>query len=83
MAYIPLFPECTTEGDSVEEAFAMAQESLELALEDPRDIDLECPDLAYADHVVIGTVEVEVPPRLEPARNASDPVATPNAGVQE
>ena len=60
VAYMPLFPGCTTEGDSVEDAFRMAKESLELALYEPDDIDLWALD-AYSEDVVIGTVEIDFP----------------------
>ena len=33
VAYFPLFPRCTTQGETVEETLRDAQESLELALE--------------------------------------------------
>lgn len=61
VAFIPLFPECTTEGSTVAEALAMAKESLELALEVPTEDDLERVGLLDVDHVVIGKIEVEVP----------------------
>ena len=61
VAFMPLFPSSTTEGDTVEEALQNARESLELALEDPTDTDLECLDLSHATHIVIGEVEVVVP----------------------
>ena len=60
VAFLPLFPSCTTEGDTVEETLRNAKESLELALEAPTDIDLECLDHSHATHIVIGEVEVEV-----------------------
>ena len=63
VAFMPLFPSCTTEGDTVEEALRNAKESLELALEEPNDTDLECLTLSHAKHLVIGEVEVEVPNR--------------------
>ena len=53
VAYIPLFPSCTTEGETVEETLKNAKESLELALEDPNDTDLECLTLSRATHVVL------------------------------
>ena len=61
VAFMPLFPSCTTEGDTVEEALQNAKESLAFALEDPSDTDLECLTLSHATHIVIGEVEVEVP----------------------
>lgn len=60
VAYMPLFPGCTTQGNSVEDALRMAKESLELALYEPDEFDLWALD-AYSPEVVVGTVEVEFP----------------------
>ena len=68
VAFIPLFPECTTQGDTVEEALKNAKESLELALEVPAEDDLERVELLNVDHVVVGAIEVEVP-KLAAARD--------------
>ena len=61
VAYIPLFPSCTTQGESVDETLQNAKESLELALEEATDTDLECLEYSHAKHIVVGEVEVEVP----------------------
>ena len=63
-AFMPLFPSCTTEGYTVEEALKNAKESLELALEESTLDDLECLGYSYPAHVVIGHVEVEVPSQV-------------------
>ena len=60
-AFIPLFPSCTTEGDTAEEALKNAKESLELALEETKPDDMECLDYSHPSHIVVGEVEVEVP----------------------
>ena len=60
MAYMPLFPSCITQGDTVEDAFRMAKECLELALYEPDEFDLWALD-AYSEDVVVGTVEIEFP----------------------
>lgn len=60
-AFMPLFPSCTTEGYTVEEALKNAKESLELALDESEPDDLECLEYSHPGHVVIGQVEVEVP----------------------
>ena len=65
VAVMPMFPHCTTQGETVAHALAMAKECLELNLEDPSDWDLFDLDHAYSQHVVVGTVEVEVPVRPE------------------
>lgn len=61
VAFMPLFPSCTTEGETVEETLKNAKESLELALEDPTDTDLECLEISHAKYTIVGEVEVEVP----------------------
>ena len=60
-AFMPLFPSCTTEGDTVEEAMKNAKESLELALEESKPDDLECLEYSHPAHIVVGEVEVQVP----------------------
>ena len=69
VAYMPLFPGCTTQGDTPEEAFRMAQESLELSLFEPDEFDLWALD-AYSDEVVVGTVEIEFQSYLAPTGNS-------------
>jgi predicted RNase H-like HicB family nuclease len=64
VAFMPLFPSCTTEGDTAEEALKNAKESLELALEETKPDDLECLDYSHPGHVVVGEVEVEVPEKV-------------------
>jgi predicted RNase H-like HicB family nuclease len=64
VAFIPLFPSCTTEGDTVEDTLKNAKESLELALEEPSDTDLECLEISHAEYIVVGEVEVEVPGKV-------------------
>lgn len=65
VAFMPLFPNCTTEGETIEESLKNAKEALELALEAPSDIDLECLDHSHAEYVVVGEVEVEVPGKVK------------------
>jgi predicted RNase H-like HicB family nuclease len=65
VAVMPTFPHCTTQGDTVSHALAMAKESLELNLQEPTDWDLFDLDHAYSEHVVVGTVEVDAPERPE------------------
>ncbi len=60
VAYMPLFPGCTTQGESVEDALRMAKDSLELALYDPDEFDLWALD-AYSEDVTVSTVEIEFP----------------------
>ena len=69
VAVMPMFPHCTTQGDTVSHALAMAKECLELNLEDPSDWDLFDLDHAYSEHVVVGTVEIELP--IRPEKGAS------------
>lgn len=72
VAVMPTFPHCTTQGDSVGHALAMAKECLELNLQEPTDWDLFNLDNAYSEHVVVGTVEVDVPLLPEPAKHEED-----------
>ena len=60
VAYMPLFPGCTTQGESVEEALRMAKDSLKLALYEPDEFDLWALD-AYSEDVTVSTVEIEFP----------------------
>ena len=64
-AVMPMFPHCTTQGETVQHALAMAKESLDLNLLEPSDWDLFDLDHAYSEHVVVGTVEIDVPERPE------------------
>ena len=58
---IPTIPELATMGENVEHGFAMAKECLELSLKESTDWDYYDLDHAYSEHVVVGTIEVEVP----------------------
>ena len=60
VAYMPLFPGCTTQGETVEDALRMAKESLELSLYEPDEFGLWALD-AYSSDVVVDTVEIEFP----------------------
>jgi predicted RNase H-like HicB family nuclease len=59
---IPNYPEAISWGETPEHAFAMAKESLELTLEmhAERHQEQVLPG-AYASHVVVGAIDVEVP----------------------
>ena len=61
VAFVPLLPSCTTQGDSPEDALRMAKESIELMLEDATDDDMEALESSWVPHVVVGEVEVNVP----------------------
>jgi antitoxin HicB len=54
---VPALPGCFTQGDTREEAVAMAKEAIELHLEALRDDGESAPD----DRVEVVTVEVQVP----------------------
>ena len=60
---IPTAPRLATMGETVEDAFAMAKECVEISLQEPSDWDLFNLDHAYSEHVVVGTIEVELPDR--------------------
>ena len=68
--FVPLFPACTTQGDTAEEALRNAKEAMELILEEPSEDDLECLELLDITHVVLGQVEVDVP--VTPSVKARD-----------
>ena len=59
---VPHYPNCTTEGDTVEEALANAKDAMEglLYVEAKHSGDKVEP-WVFAPHVVVGEVEVEVP----------------------
>ena len=63
IAITPIFPCCSAREDSAERAFLMVKEKLELDLQEPTEWDLFDLDYAYSQHVVVGTVEVELPDR--------------------
>lgn len=69
---IPSIPQLATMGKDVEHAFAMAKECLEISLEEPTDWDYFNLDHAYSEHVVIGTIEVELPDRPVPVNPEGD-----------
>ncbi len=48
VVFVPLFPECATQGDTVEKAFKNAKEAQELILKDPTEDNLECLALSHA-----------------------------------
>lgn len=60
-AFLPLFPSCTTQGETVQEALRMAKDALEIALAEPTEDDLECLELSHAPHLVVSEIEVGVP----------------------
>ena len=64
---IPTIPQLATMGENVEHALAMAKECLELSLQEPTDWDYYSLDHAYSEHIVVGTIEVELPDRPESA----------------
>ena len=69
---IPSIPQLATMGESVQHAFEMAKECLEVSLQEPTDWDYFNLDHAYSEHVVIGTIEVELPDRPESVNPTGD-----------
>ena len=64
-AFFPYYPECTTDGDTIEDALANAKEAIEGILK----VDAErggdpVSSYVYAPHVVVGTLDIEVPDNL-------------------
>ena len=74
-AVMPTFPYGSTMGDTIEYAMAMAKECLELTFQEPTDWDLFDLDHAYSEHVVVGTIEIEVPERPASGKAKEDAVA--------
>ena len=61
----PHYPNCTTCGDTVEEALVMAKEAIELVLEVEAEQGADpVPPNAHVSHVVVGEIEAEVPDSL-------------------
>ena len=61
----PHYPNCTTCGDTVEEALTNAREAIELVLEVEAEQGADpVPPNAHVSHVVVGEIEAEVPERL-------------------
>ena len=79
-AIIPGFAECAARGDTVQHTLDLAKEWLEGHLREPDEWDLFNLDHAYSEHVVVGAVEVDAPPRPEWAKPAKD-ATTPDAAV--
>jgi predicted RNase H-like HicB family nuclease len=59
--FIPHFPNCVTEGDTVEEALKNATEALEAILEDSDALDIDALQYSHSPVVVVGEIEVRVP----------------------
>ncbi len=61
----PHYPNCTTCGDTVEEALKNAKEAIELVLEVEAEQGADpVPPNAHVSHVVVGEIEAEVPESL-------------------
>ena len=68
--FIPTIPRLATVGENVEHGLAMAKECLEISLQEPGDWDYFELDNAYSEHIVVGSIEVELPER--PAAKVAD-----------
>ncbi len=61
----PHYPNCITQGESIEEALANAKEAIELLLEWEAEQGADpVPPNAHVSHVVVGEIEAEVPVSL-------------------
>ena len=61
----PHYPNCITQGESIEEALANAKEAIELLLEWEAEQGADpVPPNAHVSHVVVGEIEAEVPGSL-------------------
>ena len=64
-AFFPYYPNCVSDGLTVEEALVNSKLALEGVLQADADNDGDCvPPGVHAPHVVIGEVDVRVPSRL-------------------
>ena len=68
-ALFPYYPNCITDGETVQEALDNAKEALEGILQADVEVGGDTvPHYVYAGHVVVGTVGIDVPKALvEPA----------------
>ena len=61
----PHYPNCITQGESIEEALANAKEAIELVLEYEAEQGADpVPPNAHVSHVVVGEIQAEVPESL-------------------
>ena len=75
-AFFPYYPECITDGRTVEEALANARELMEDLLRTEAEGEGDpVPSYVYASYVFVGTLDIEVPDSLL----ESKPVARPAA----
>ena len=59
---VPHYPNCTTEGDTVEEALAMAKDAMEgLLYTEAKHGGDKVGSYVFAPHVVVANIDVEVP----------------------
>jgi len=62
----PYHPNCITDGESLQEALDHAKEAMEGILQADARVDGDAvPHYVYAEHVVVGTVDIEVPEELK------------------
>ena len=63
--FFPYYPNCTTDGDSVEEALANGKDALEgLLITESKHGGDKVEDYVLAPHVVVAEVDIEVPASL-------------------
>ena len=77
---VPHYPDCTTWGQTPQEAFDNAKEAMELILEDDAESGGQSIiENVHAPHVIVGEVDVEVPEALieSPEHTADDAGAEP------
>lgn len=70
--FFPYYPNCTTDGDSVEEALANGKDALEgLLITESKHGGDEVEPYVLASHVVVAEVDIEVPASLLPQELAT------------
>ena len=69
---VPHYPNCTTEGDTVQEALVNAKDAMEVLLfVEAKHGENKVEPYVYAPHVVVAEVEVEVPESLLEKQSAA------------
>lgn len=75
--FFPYYPNCTTDGDTVEEALANGKDALEgLLITESRHGGDPVPPYVLAHHVVVAEVDVKVPANLVEKQATTAKVST-------
>ena len=73
-AFFPYYPNCVTDGETVEEALAHAKEAMEGILRAEAESGGDpVPGYVYASQVLVGTLDIEVPLGLLNLEDSAQP----------